>query len=185
MRRRQILLVFGMALLVAGCVVPSLHPLFTEKDLVFDPALVGTWAEEDQEETWIFLKSGDKAYDLIHTAQGLPVKYQAHLGRLGEFRFLDVYPREPEVKNDFYKLHLIPVHTFWRIWMEGDLLRIAMLDPDWLKNMIAQKKVKIAHERLENRILLTASTQKLQKFVLQYAEDVKAFPDPGKFHRRK
>lgn len=185
MRNLKTAVVLVIILFLAGCVVPSLHPLFTEKDLVFDPALVGTWAEEDQEETWAFLKSGDNVYDLIHTAEGLPVKYEAHLGRLGEFMFLDVYPGEPEVKNDFYKLHLIPVHTFWRVWIEGDVLRIAMLDPDWLKGMIAQKKVKIAHERMEDGIILTASTQELQKFILQYAEDLKAFPDPTKFHRRK
>jgi hypothetical protein len=45
--------------------------------------------------------------------------------------------------------------------------------------------VKIAHERMEDGIVLTASTQELQKFFLQYAEDLKAFPDPTKFYRQK
>lgn len=185
MRTMKILFTFGIVLLISGCVVPSLHPLFTEKDLVFDPALIGTWAEEDEEEAWIFLKSGDNAYDLIHAAEGTPIKYEAHLVRLGKFEFLDIYPQEPEIKNDFYKLHLIPAHTFWRIWTDGDVLLIARLDPDWLKDMIARKKVKIAHERLDDRIVLTASTKELQKFILKYAEDINAFPDPAELHRQK
>ncbi len=34
------------ALLVVGC-LPSIHPLFTDKDLVFKKELVGTWIDGD------------------------------------------------------------------------------------------------------------------------------------------
>ena len=32
-------------LFLAGCVVTSIYPYYTDKDLVSDPALVGEWVE--------------------------------------------------------------------------------------------------------------------------------------------
>lgn len=184
MRAWKMLVFVGISVIIVGC-VRSLHPLFTENDLVFDPMLVGTWAEEDEKNTWTFQKSGDKAYELTYTEDGVPSQLDAHLGRLGNFLFLDLYPREPDLENDFYKFHLLPAHTFWRVWIEGDVLRLAVLDNDWLKEMVDQKKVKIGHERLENSIILTASTKKLQDLVVKFAEDTSAFPRPASLDRQE
>ena len=184
MRTTKILVAFGIALFMASC-VPSLHPLFTNKDLVFESALVGTWVDEDGKNTWAFQKSGDNAYELVYTENETPAKFKAHLVRLEKFLFLDIVPEEPDTKNDFYKGHLIPAHSFAKIWIEGDLLRLATLDGDWLKNMINKKKIKIGHEWLDQTIILTAPTKDLQKFVLKYAEDSKAFSIKSELHRKK
>ena len=184
MRTIRLLVALGLAALMAGC-VPSLHPLFTEEDLVYDPALVGTWAEEEGEDIWTFRKSGENAYDLIYTEEGVPARFDAHLVRIGEFLFLDTYPGEPDIKNGFYLVHLVPAHTFLRIWIEGDVLRYAMLNLDWLKKMIAEKKVEIGHEQVDGDVVLTASTKELQEFFLKYADDDKAFPDLKDLHRQE
>ena len=184
MRALKLMVALGLATLVAGC-VPSLHPLYTDEDLVYDPALVGTWTEEESEDTWTFRRVGDKSYDLIYTEGGVPARFDAHLVQLGESLFLDTYPGEPDIKNDFYLIHLVPAHTFSRIQIEGDILRYAMLDLDWLRRMISEKKVSIAHEQVDGGVLLTASTTELQEFFIKYADDDKAFPDPTELHRRK
>jgi hypothetical protein len=184
MRALKLTVALGLAVLVAGC-VPSLHPLYTEEDLVYDPALVGTWTEEESEDTWTFRKVGDKSYDLIYTEEGVPARFDAHLVRVGEFLFLDTYPGEPDIKNGFYLIHLVPAHTFSRIEMEGDALRYAMLDLDWLKRMIAEKATDIGHEEMEGGILLTAPPNELQEFLLKYADDDNAFPDSKELHRQK
>src|SRR5687768_8090907 len=59
-----IALLFGI---FAGC-VPSWNPLFTEKDLIFDQQLIGTWKGDDGE-TWTFEKDkdGEKHYQLSYT----------------------------------------------------------------------------------------------------------------------
>src|SRR3972149_838104 len=173
MRSIKILILLGLVIFLTGC-VPSLHPLFTDKDLVFDPALVGTWVDEDGKNIWEFQKSRENAYELVYTENEEPAKFQAHLLKLGDFLFLDVFPEEPEMKNGLYKGLLIPAHGFSRIWMEGDLVRLAYLDPDWLKQMIDKKKVKIDHDFIDQSIILTAQTEDLQKFAVKYAEDVKA-----------
>lgn len=184
MRAVKLMAALGLVVLLAGC-VPSLHPLFTEDDLVYDPALVGTWADQDGENTWTFQKFGDNVYNLIYTEEGVPARFDAHLVQLGEFLFLDTYPGEPNIKNDFYLIHLIPAHIFSRIEMEGDTLRYAMLDLDWLRRMISEKKVTIGHEQVDGGVLLTATTAELQEFFIKYADDDKAFPDPNELHRQK
>lgn len=167
---------FCLAIAASGC-VQSLHPLYTDKELVFEPGLVGTWASEGGN-LWIFLQSGKKAYELVYTEKGTPAKFSAHLVRLGKFLFLDLSPKSPDLKNDLQQAHLLNTHTFSRIWLDRDTLRMTMLEHDWLKKMIDQKKMKIKHERLSDRIVLTASTKDLQRFALRHADDNGAFPKP-------
>ena len=184
MRSIKILILLGLVIYLTGC-VPSLHPLFTDKDLVFDPALVGTWVDEDGKNIWEFQKSRENAYELVYTENEEPAKFQAHLVKLGDFLFLDIFPEEPGMKNGLYKGLLIPAHGFSRIWIEGGLVRLAYLDPDWLKDMIDKKKVKIGHDWIDQSLILTASTRDLQKFALKYAEDSKAFSVKTELHRQK
>ena len=184
MRTFKPCVILGLALVMAGCAVPSLHPLFTEKELVFDPALVGTWGKEDEEGKWVFTRSGEKRYT-VDPQDGEPRKFEGHLVQLGKFRFLDLYPEDMDIKNEIYKIHFIPAHTFWRIWIEDDNLRIALMNEDWLKRKIDAKSVSIAHERMDDLIVLTAPTAKLQELVLKHAEDSEAFPDPEEWQRRK
>ena len=89
------------------------------------------------------------------------------------------------MKNGLYKGLLIPAHGFSRIWIEGDLVRLAYLDPDWLKGVIDKKRVNIDHDFIDQGIILTALTKDLQKFALKYAEDVKAFSNKSELHRQK
>ncbi len=184
MRSVKIMILLGVAIFLCGC-VPSLHPLFTDKDLVFDPALVGTWVDEDGKDTWKFRKSGESAYELVYTENEEPAKFQAHLLKLGDFLFLDIFPEDPGMKNGVYKGLLIPAHGFSRVWIEGDSVRLAYLDPDWLKQMIDKKHVKIDHDFIDKTIILTAQTKKLQNFALKYAEDAEAFPYKAVLHRRR
>mgnify|MGYP001558521172 FL=1 len=149
----------------------------------------------------------DNTYDLVitdkmtlfpyeETSKEIVSKFDAYLVKLDKFLFLDIFPKEPEIKGVMYKFHLIPVHTFWRVWIEGDILRLATLNYDWFKDMAKSKKISIPHERLDEHlaerlgggtnsiILLTASTKELHEFVVKYAEDNKAF-QPGELHRQK
>jgi hypothetical protein len=159
--------------------IPSLHPLYTEKDLVFDPPLVGRWigADSDGHDTLTFWKSGEKSYRTIFSEKSTTIKYTVHLVRLGSFLFFDALP------SDSPEGGFLPTHSFYRIQLEGDILSVAYLDEDWLKRMIGQGEVDIRHELVDNTIVLTASTRDLQEFIVKYADDAKAFPDPGRFRR--
>ncbi len=67
-------------------------------------------------------------------------KFKAHLVKLKGSLFLDISTKDWGVKNTFYVMHMIPVHTFWRISIKKDEVGVEMLNPEWLKNMIDRKK---------------------------------------------
>ena len=188
MRTGTALMALAVAALVTGC-IPSLHPLYTDQDLVFEPRLVGTWVGEDEDDTWVFEKSGEKQYELTFTEDGVPAKFEVHLVNLGGSLFMDFYPQELDIEadtdNEFYWLHWIPAHTFARVSIEEDVLRMEMLDADWVDTSLAEGEVKIKHERVNDNIVLTASTKKLQPFMLECTEDEDAFADPTEMKRQK
>ncbi|MBK6364443.1 MAG: hypothetical protein IPF52_13480 [Saprospiraceae bacterium] len=45
----------GIISILTGC-IPSLNPLYTDKDLVFTSQLLGTWTGAKSEESWTFDK---------------------------------------------------------------------------------------------------------------------------------
>jgi uncharacterized protein with PIN domain len=79
-------------------------------------------------------------------------------------------------------MHVIPAHSFMRVSLEGHVLRLAFFDLDWLKKNIEQNKVTIKHERRDDTIVLTASTEELQKFVLEHVEEAFLFEEES-LHR--
>ncbi len=180
--------------LIAGC-VRSLHPLFTEKELIFEPKLVGTWPQ-NPEEAWTFTRSGDNTY-LVQIPQqvfnstlfspGVPGDtgvFEGRLGRLGNDLFLDLCPLDQKssplpvyhgVKNDFYNWHFIPAHSIMRVSFVNDSVHLAILDNAWLKKMIDNKALTIPHEWMSDELLLTASTEELQSLVKEYASSDEAF----------
>jgi len=179
MAAASVLVAVGIAVMAAGC-IPSLHPLYTEKDLVFDPSIVGVWAEKDADasrDSWEFKKAGEKGYELVVKEEGVAAKFDAHLVKLGEYRFLDTYPAEKagEPEHELYSLHTLPAHLFWKMWMREDVLYLALLDPDWIDKKMEQDKLEVKHEEVEGTPVLTAQRKELQKFILKAVEDPKAF----------
>lgn len=172
-----------LALAATSACVPSLQQLYSNKVLTFEPALIGTWISEDAKDTSIISQSGDSVYDIIYSQEGVPAKFEGHLARLNNKLFLDTYPEDPEIKNDFYKTHLIPAHMFSEIEINGDSLQFAVLDDQWLGDQLDSGSVNIGQVRIEGDIILTASTDDLQNFVAKYADNEDAFPNPAVYHR--
>ena len=192
------LLFYMLAGLLGGCVpVMSLHPLYTKQDVVFDKKLLGTWVDDPNkpEITWQF-KSIDEpknAYKLIFTGEDdLKGSFVAHLVKLQDKFFLDVYPSElpwdPEDPNKvdwaYNTLFLIPTHTFIKIESVGPKLRMRLMLETQIKKLLEENPDAIEHVVIEDRHFLTASTKELQAFVLKYAEDNKLFTDQTVLVRR-
>ena len=181
MKSRIILL---CAVVVAGC-VPSWNPFYTEKDLVFDLALVGTWspsnAKEGSKETWTFTKESDTRYRLQQTdEEGRTADFDARLVKLKERRFLDLYLTRVEgddVKlNAWASFSLVPAHLLLKVEQIQPALKIAAMNPDWMQKFLKQHPDAIAHRVvMEDNIVLTANTSELQKFVLAHADDADFF----------
>ena len=180
MRSLKIAVLFSIVALISGCIVSSLQPLYIDesKDVVYDPLLIGSWADKENKETLTFAQSGGKVYEVTYTADSATAKFYGRLVQVGSSKYLDVYPQEQDIdtgsyQNGLYKLMTInPTHFFVQVKDEGDVLKIAILDLDKLKKMLDAKKAKIAHEKIDDRIILTASPAEMQKFITKYAQDL-------------
>jgi hypothetical protein len=186
MRQTLITLVCAAAAVMLGC-VPSLQPLVTDKDAIFEPGLLGTWTKADSKQSFIFTKADDgKSYNVLATDdEGDASKLEARLMRLGNDLFLDTTVKELDWKGNFAKFHLLPAHLFTKITLEGDTLCYATLNFDWVKPLCEKKKLTLSHDIVNDMIVLTAPTNELQDFVRKHAAEKDVFQSPTELKRKK
>lgn len=171
-----------LVLLLIGC-VPSLHPFYTEKDLIFAPGLLGTWVEKDNPKNiWQFDKSKDSSYSVTYTEDSTPGEFICHLFKINKTSYLDFYPKDmpkeiSDKMNDFYKAHLIPAHILTQINISADTLEITPMDIDNIKKMNDADKLKVKHEKMDDLIVFTASPKELQDFVTKHSKEIFGKPE--------
>jgi hypothetical protein len=172
-----------------GC-VPSWNPLYTDQDLVFDPALVGNWKDKDNKETWVFEKTGEKSYKLTHTDEDKHTgKFDVHLLKIGARTFLDLYLTDASEKemegNSLAKTMLLPGHLFLRVDEIGASLKMAAPDPDWLRKHLEAHPGAIACRKIgDGQFIFTAETKELQAFVTKHADGEALFGEPFALKRQ-
>ncbi|MBU0509135.1 hypothetical protein KKH27_09905 [bacterium] len=167
-------------LLLAGCWAVSIFPLYTDKDLIWDKQLVGSWSTSDGSNSiWSFAPSDTNSYVLtVREENERDAQFEAHLLRLKDHLFLDLLPAQGDFASDFYTGHLLPAHSFWRVDLKDDTLRLGMLSMDWLEEAIDKGTVSIPHLERNDGYVLTAPTQELQAFVLSHLEEAFKWEDP-------
>jgi hypothetical protein len=192
------LLFYMLAVILGGCVpVLSLHPLYTEKDIVVDKKLYGMWTDDPNspKTTWEF-KSIDEpknAYKLIFTdEEGKKGSFVAHLVKLQDKLFLDIFPSElPWDSEDpnkmdwpYNSLFLIPAHTFVKVDSIEPQLKLRLTLESKMEELLKENPGVVEHTSVGDRIVLTESTKKLQAFVLKYADDERVFTDQVTLSRK-
>lgn len=188
MKTRNLFLLCLITLLFSGCFLYSFYPLYNKSDLFPNSLLLGEWISDDSE-VWKFNYShlSGKKNQSDSTSYVLTVQEEdenepgnstldVHILKLGGHYFLDFYPGKFDAEK-IYDFHFIPVHTFAKVEFKDDKAIIKWFDPEWLKELIEQNKIRIRHEENEMNILLTASTKELQKFVTKYVNSEDAFSD--------
>ena len=176
---------------LAGC-VPSLHPLYTDEDRIKADEIVGTWYSDDKDEIYEISSDPDDPYQYIFkyseretsgiiTRDSTAAFFDVNLVKLGDVMFMDFYPGENESLenlNDLLEIHLIAAHTFAKFEVKGDTLKIWRMDPDWISLLFKENRVRIAHEQIDDQVILTASTPDLQKFMTKYGSLDEAYVEP-------
>jgi len=193
------LLFYLLAALLGGCVpVMSLHSLYTEENIVFEEKLLGTWVDDPNspEAIWEFKRIDEpkNAYKLIFSDdKGQKGSFVAHLVKLRNKLFLDVYPDElpwepddpNKVKWLFNSFFLIPAHTFIKIDSIEPQLEMRLINDGKMEELLEDDPNAVKHTSIEDRLILTASTKELQAFVLKYADDNRVFTDEVVLNRRE
>jgi len=194
---------YGWAVLMAGCVpIVSLHPLFTKDTMVFEEKLLGTWVEDSNKPqvTWEFarLEEGvaerlppvlqdqiQKCYRVTITDdKDRKGSFAACLVKLQERLFLDLLPdkfpageQDPEKMKLAYNAFLfVPVHTFVRVNSIGAQLKVRLTDDEGFQKLLEAEPKAVRYDTIDDRPVLTASTEELQTFMAKYADDQRLFP---------
>ena len=182
MRYIAFAVVLSIAIGMSGC-VPSLHPLYTDKDLIFEPELLGDWVEAkpDSKGTLTFSKSDDGAYKVISANDKDTSSFSGHLVKLADKRFLDL---SGDSSADCHTL-VIPVHMWFLLSRTGSTLQLRDFSDDWLGRILKREPAALKHEFVDKDLVLTASTPELQRFVLLHANTKGAFDEPADYVRKK
>jgi len=188
MKKLTYSLFFGLLACAAGCVVSSVYPFYFDKDVVFDPALLGAWTSpgKDPAKTEIeFVQAGPKEYRITQDGP-----YSVRLFRLRGQLFLDSFPASDKNEDADHA----PVHRVFRVDQIQPHLRIAELSHDWLLAYVTRDPKAIAHVRIDRkgddgkvntRVVLTAPTKKLQRFLITHLKTKEAWGDTSELDRRK
>jgi len=191
------ILFYLLAALLGGCVpVLSLHSLYNEENTVFEEKLLGTWLEDPNkpEAAWQFkrIDKTKKEYKLIISDdENKKGSFVAHLVKLEDSLFLDVFPDEfpcdtddPNKTDWLYNVFfLVPAHTFIKIEQIEPILKMRIMEPDNVEEMLEKDPKLIKHEIVQDRLVLTASTKELQEFLKAHANDEGLFGEPSKMKR--
>ena len=188
MKIRTVLFILGLAGIVVSC-IPTLYPLYRDKDLLIDNKLEGLF-ETGENEYWKIRRldpdfeklTGDwKQYNSGYTYK-LSVReedkmeeFALHLLELGDDLYLDFFPVDYDIRHDFLDMHLVPAHIFAKAELTDQALILHFFDMEWLEDLIDSRKIKISHVETQDRYLLTAKTEELQKFITKFANDSTTF----------
>lgn len=196
-RRRRlriagIVLALAGLLVLPGCWVTSINPLYEEgtvdngfhkdPDVVFEPSLLGSWTVGGDKCTApLSITSKDNAVYELERKEGegctdpdKPLRLQGRLVKVDGHYFFDISPSEDDVCD-----MCLAKHNIFLMKIEKNSFSLVPIDSDWLKNSIAAKNVILATLGGDTDTI-TASSKDLKAFCRRYAEDREAFKaDPN------
>ena len=178
-----------ISLLVMSACGPllSLNPLWDEGHAVSEPALTGTWISgDDDNEIITIAESGRNGYRMTYIDDDSSSRYEVHAVRLEGRLFLDLYPDGAalgkRLEGEVY-LPVIPTHFFLRAVLEGDRLELAALDDEGIANKLERGEIEVPLLKLEDGVLLTAQTDRIQDLVVRFVDDADLWSDTELYHR--
>ena len=108
---KRYLVLLALVACLTGCVpVDCINPLYTDRNVIFDPALVGKWVSGNPDDDVLrFDRAEECAYQLVitqKTASGHSREsvFVAHLVGLGGEMYLDVSPTQFEAQPQPWKI---------------------------------------------------------------------------------
>jgi len=198
LRKKIILLSCILGLILTSCLVKSLHPFYTVRDIIFRSDIIGSYTDQDKG-TWTIEQktetNGTKQTSDIKTKNYYQLKlvdnkkrtviFKGVLFKLDNYYYVDFFlesGNNDDGETELYSLHVLGVHTVARVNISKNEISLKWYNQEWLSDLFKQNKIRLAHEKLEDSddIVLTASTEELQKFMKKFANDPKAFEERDK-----
>jgi len=181
MKKPALGLILFASLLLTGCPVSTLHPLYNN-DNVAEPLLVGNWILPDTEDKGViaFEKSSGSGYTMVLTDPdtGYTDRYDVQLVRLGENLFGDLKfaSRSKSGTNMDMPFSLVSAHMIIKLKVSKDTLDWSTMEDDAMKNLVktdaAPGKPAVGNLQYDSdNSLVLADTDTLRRYVTAHGTD--------------
>jgi hypothetical protein len=149
-----------LALLAApGCLVVSLHPLYESESIGFDPALVGTWQDAEDNASMTIERGEWRSYRVHYRHPIESGELTGYLTAIDDARYLDLMPARGEDRGSF----VVPVHATLRVRVDADRLELTPLSYDWFFDRLhagaGVPGLAVALDQKENAIIVSPAAQ--------------------------
>ena len=175
-------LILFASLLLSGCPVSNLHPLYNNSDNVLEPLLVGNWLVPDSDDkgSISFEKASGSGYAMVivDPDSGFTDRYDVQLVRLGgilfgDFRFSS---RSHAGTNIDMPFGTVPAHMIVKLKVSKDDMEWSTMEGDALKNIMKTDVPpetptvgKLQYDADDSLVL--SDTETLRRYVVAHATD--------------
>lgn len=167
-----------------ACLVLGMHPVYDGDTIGWDPALVGTWRDADDNVTVKIEADEWKSYRIHYVHPIESGDLTAYLTIVGDNRYVDLTPVRGKDPGSF----VIPIHAFARVRLDGDTLELTPLAYDWfLDRSRAGAKVSGLAYTFDQKLnaLILSPTAAVRGWLRQQPPEAAVFGAPAVFVRMK
>jgi hypothetical protein len=184
MRKAIVPSLAAICLFLGGCApVMCLFSFSDPSVLTSDDQIVGDWeilttdSDAKPECCMVFAKTED-GYSMTtpDVEDNVTANSTVHLVKLGNALFIDIEPNGDKPDHPVtVPFPTVKVHTFGRIWIEKDKVRMELLDDDGMKSSMVKGKMRLTYVDGDDGLVVTSTTGQLQAFAREHADDKDAF----------
>ena len=185
LRSSRLLAALIAALLLTGCWMQSLHPIYTDDTMVFEERLVGNWTDGEGG-SLRFDRYDAHAYRFTvnFDSEDRPIELEAHLTRIDDRLLLDAVLSNLE--SDVAELvgpHVVPVHWIFLVELRGERLLLSEPRMDRVKTLLQESPELVGHTVVDGRLILTDETAALRRFIAESLAGDEVWSRPDSFRR--
>ena len=189
-----------------GCLL-TFYPIYGLKDVVYDPAYLGIYVNPDPEDgqadvlhmerldaSGVQVPAGissirSKGY-LVKFAEkdgAITSQFIAFMVVLKGNYYIDFYPHHQGLKKfGAYGELKIPMHAVYRISLEDKKkLTLRRFDQEFLNELIQKRQIRISHEKIGEKLVVTATTSELQQYISKYGDQNEAYGEKPEIFIKK
>jgi hypothetical protein len=179
--RKSYLVFFVLVASLVGCVpVDSLNPFYTDRNVIFDSALLGKWTTGNPDDGFVRFDRGDNdAYRMVFAGRNAAgeleeLVFQVHLISLGGEKYLDVTANQVKGPGQ-YLFHTDPAKKGSRfepaLQPIGDGLFLEVIGPTPGKGSSQELQVKVLPAHTIYKVILNEKTLSLEFLDEQWVEE--------------
>lgn len=172
-------------LLFSSCSVISFYPFFTSEKVVKESTIIGKWQSRISNNSlllhWYFseIENSDTYNLVVEKDSTQTANYEVTFFKIDDSLFANFH--EKKSASQLLQFCQSPdLHSVAKVLSHPNQYEFIGLSPKWLKNQLRQKPHLLKHIQYKNRLLITANSRQLVRFLKRIVHNTNAFPNRHK-----